>query len=81
MYPSPGNYLFKLSLDQPNTNYSLSLCPAQAREGNYSLAVYNPVPTAALAFNLTLHKIGRCLHNCSSHGRCAGVRDLMACSC
>ena len=69
-FPTPQDFSYKLSLDKPGQAYNLSLCPARAREDQWVLAVYNPVPNQPLAFNLTAHKIGRCLHNCSSHGRC-----------
>ena len=35
--------------------------------------MYNPMPTMPLAYNLTLSKTGRCLHNCSDNGRCEGA--------
>lgn len=58
------------ALNQPLPQaFNLSLCPAQVRSGRWVLAVYNPLHTMPLAFNLTVHKVGRCLHNCSSHGR------------
>ena len=69
VYPSPADFTYKLALDEPNRSFNLSLCAAQARAGQWVAAVYNPLPTAALGFNLTVHKIGRCLHNCSDHGR------------
>lgn len=56
-------------LPLPMQSYNLSLCPAQVRQGQWMAAVYNPRPTMALAFNLTVHKVGRCLHACSGHGR------------
>lgn len=69
-YPTASSFAYKLSLDQPDTRYNLSLCPSQVRSGEWLLAVYNPLPTQALAYSLTVHKVGRCLHNCSEHGSC-----------
>ena len=72
-FPSSTNFTYKLPLDQPNQLYVLYLCPTQVRQiGGFNLAVYNPMPTMPLAYNLTLSKIGRCLHNCSDNGRCEG---------
>jgi hypothetical protein len=68
-YPTASSFAYKLSLDQPATVYNLSLCPSQVRQGEWVLAMYNPMPTTALAYNLTVHRIGRCLHNCSDNGR------------
>ena len=69
VYPSPSDFSYKLALDEPNRSFNLSLCAAQVRAGQWVAAVYNPLPTAPLGFNLTVHKIGRCLRNCSDHGR------------
>lgn len=69
VYPSPSDFTYKLALDEPNRSFNLSLCAAQVRAGQWVAAVYNPLPTAPLGFNLTVHKIGRCLRNCSDHGR------------
>ncbi len=69
VYPSPSDFTYKLALDEPNRPFNLSLCAAQVRAGQWVAAVYNPLPSAPLGFNLTVHKIGRCLRNCSNHGR------------
>jgi hypothetical protein len=73
VYPSPSDFTYKLALDEPNRPFNLSLCAAQVRAGQWVAAVYNPLPTAPLGFNLTVHKIGRCLRNCSDHGRWAAA--------
>jgi hypothetical protein len=68
-YPSASSFAYKLSLDEPGRAYNLSLCPSQVRRGNWSLAVYNPMPTIALGYNLTVHVLGRCLHACHGRGK------------
>ena len=72
-YPTASSFSYKLALDQPATLYNLSLCPSQVRQGEWALAVYNPMPSMPLAYNLTVHKVGRCLHNCSDKGRWVAV--------
>lgn len=67
-YPGADHFRYKLSLDRPGSAYNLSLCPSQVRGANWTLAVYNPMPTVPIGYNVTVHRIGRCLHACSGHG-------------
>lgn len=70
-YPGADHFRYKLSLDRPGSAYNLSLCPSQVRGANWTLAVYNPMPTIPIGYNVTVHRIGRCLHACSGHGTCS----------
>ena len=43
-------------------------------QGIWRVALYNPMRTYPLAFNLTVAKQAICLNNCSDHGTCSEVR-------
>ncbi len=63
------------SISPPAPLRTVPLRSTAVRSGEWLLAVYNPLPTTPLGFALTVHKVGRCLHNCSGHGRWARCRS------
>ena len=78
---TPATTHIHLALNRPHDQFSdASKHKPQAQhavQGIWRVAVYNPMRTYPLAFNLTVAKHANCLNNCSSHGACSEVSDSL----
>ncbi|KDD73492.1 hypothetical protein H632_c2121p0 [Helicosporidium sp. ATCC 50920] len=69
--PSAREYDHKFVLDEPDAVHALSVCPSQLRKGPWRMAIYNPLPSAPMGYNVTVFANGRCLGDCNKHGTCS----------
>ena len=50
--------------------------PERAAQGIWRLALFNPLRSYSVAFNLTVSKHATCLNDCSGRGQCSQVRPV-----
>ena len=72
-YPSREAYTYRKVLEKENTTYTVNVCASQLTEGQWQVALYNPVRSRSIAFNVTAYEKVYCPNNCHAdegHGVC-----------
>ncbi|XRB19057.1 EGF-like domain-containing protein [Pseudoscourfieldia marina] len=72
-YPSKEDYTFRKVLMKELEKYTVNVCASQLTEGQWQVAIYNPVRSRNLKFNVTANEKAYCPNNChedEGHGKC-----------